>query len=260
MNSLPRSAERPTHGVQSVERAMRLLKAVARAGNEGAKVASLADACGINRATAWRLLTTLEGDEIVSCDHDSGRWILGRGLHELIGPTHEESLLHASSAVLEQVASTSGETAALAIMRSSGLTYVAEVASTAVVTATWRGRVVPLHATSTGKAWLAAQPGDDPVGQVALPLERFTSNTIVDPTQLAAELREIRRTGYGVCRGEFESSAYGVSAAVRDHEGRTVAILSIWGPKSRFGAGRFPEAGAIVVAGAAQISERFSSH
>lgn len=259
MSSTPGPAPRGTHRVQSVERAIRLLRAVARAGSEGARVAALSDDCGINRATAWRLLTTLEADELVTCDRHSGRWTLGRGLHELTGPTWEKSVLRASQSVLEQVAATSGETAALAMMRSTGLTYVAEVAATAVVAATWRGRVVPLHATSTGKAWLAAQPEDHPVEHVRPPLERFTAHTIVDPAALADELLEIRRTGYGVCRGEFEATAYGVSAAVHGHDGGAVAVLSIWGPKSRFGPERFPEAGAIVVAGAARISESLSS-
>ena len=47
--------------VQSVERAVALLDAIAGASPRGSTVAELALACGINRATAWRLLATLEG-------------------------------------------------------------------------------------------------------------------------------------------------------------------------------------------------------
>ena len=47
--------------VQSVERALALLDAIAAGSPRGSTVAELALACGINRATAWRLLATLEG-------------------------------------------------------------------------------------------------------------------------------------------------------------------------------------------------------
>src|SRR5216684_5450735 len=49
--------------VQSVERAVALLDAIAGASPRGSTVAELALACGINRATAWRLLATLEGQD-----------------------------------------------------------------------------------------------------------------------------------------------------------------------------------------------------
>src|SRR5215831_14660749 len=103
--------------VQSVERALALLDAIAAGSPRGSTVAELALACGINRATAWRLLATLEG----------------RGL---VG----------------------GDPAILAVGRRSGLVYVDEVAPPAVLTVNWLARPVPLHATSTGKAWLAWLP------------------------------------------------------------------------------------------------------
>jgi IclR family acetate operon transcriptional repressor len=49
-----------TGRVQSIDRAAALLRAVAQAGPDGAPVAVLAAATGLNRATAWRLLATLE--------------------------------------------------------------------------------------------------------------------------------------------------------------------------------------------------------
>src|SRR4029077_15799324 len=47
--------------VQSVERAFALLDAIAAGSPRGSTVAELALACGINRATAWRLLAPPEG-------------------------------------------------------------------------------------------------------------------------------------------------------------------------------------------------------
>ena len=62
-----------------------------------------------------------------------------------------------------------------------------------------------------------------------------------------------------MCRGEFESSAWGVSAPVLDVSGRPVAILSIWGPSERLTEARFEALGAIAVAAARDIVGRRAS-
>src|ERR1041385_6577348 len=54
-------------GVQSVDRALRLLKAVA-ASELPSSAQELAQRCGVNRSTAWRLLATLESHGLVERD------------------------------------------------------------------------------------------------------------------------------------------------------------------------------------------------
>jgi DNA-binding IclR family transcriptional regulator len=61
-------------------------------------------------------------------------------------------------------------------------------------------------------------------------LERFTETTITTLAALDEQLAQVRLRGYATCRGEYESSAWGVSAPVVDRSGRLVAVLSIWVP------------------------------
>src|SRR4029453_2342177 len=61
-------------------------------------------------------------------------------------------------------------------------------------------------------------------------LARYTPTTITSRAKLRAELELTREQGFGVCRGEYESSAWGVSAPVLDSSGRPLAVLSIWAP------------------------------
>ena len=135
----------------------------------------------------------------------------------------------------------------------SGLTYIDEVTPTAVVTASWLGHTVPLHATSTGKALLAFLPAAQVQQVLSGPLTSFTATTITDPQALAAELAATRARGYGVCAGELESSLYGVSAPVLDRTGRPLAVLSIWGPRDRVHEGVFAKVGAVAVQAAAEV-------
>ena len=65
-----------------------------------------------------------------------------------------------------------------------------------------------------------------------------------------------RERGFSVCRGEFEESAWGVSAPVLDVAGRPVAVLSIWGPPERITAKRFDGLGDLAVAGAEELAGR----
>ena len=64
------------------------------------------------------------------------------------------------------------------------------------------------------------------------------------------ELAQVQERGFAVCRGEFEESAWGVSAPVRDVAGRPVAVLSIWGPPERITVKRFDSLGILAAAGA----------
>ena len=160
---------------------------------------------------------------------------------ELGNAAGPDALIAAAHPVLERTCAQTGETASLAVPGMDGLTYVDEVTPAAVVTASWLGRSVPLHATSTGKALLAFLPPEQVQRVLSGPLTSFTATTITDPQALAAELAATRARGYGVCAGELESSLYGVSAPVLDRAGRPLAVLSIWGPRDRVHEGLFAQ-------------------
>jgi DNA-binding IclR family transcriptional regulator len=97
----------------------------------------------------------------------------------------------------------------------------------------WLGHTVPLHATSTGKAFLAALPADELDALLRTRLERFTDTTITDARPLRAELDGVRARGYAVSHGELEPALWGVSATARDAARRPAAIVSVWGADAR---------------------------
>lgn len=240
--------------VQSVDRAMMLLRAVATAAAEDSTAARLAEACGLNRATAWRILHTLEAHDVVSCSRESGRWSIGLAVVDLARSAGADTLIALARPRLERLSLQTGETAALAVWRQGSLTYVEEVVPPAIVAATWLGQTVPLHATSTGKVLLA-------FGQVPSPsaehgLECFTDTTITTWEALDEQLAQVRVRGYATCRGEYEASAWGVSSPVLDGAGRLVAVLSIWGPGTRLTETRFEVLGPLVQATAGSLLDR----
>ena len=240
--------------VQSVERAVALLEAVADGSTEGEPVAVLADRCGLNRATAWRLLGTLEAHGLVDRDPATQRYSVGFGVSRLAASAGVDGLVRRAHPVLVRLSERTGETADLAVARPLGLTYVDEVAPPAVLAANWLGRQVPLHATSSGKALLAWLPDSEVTALLEHRLTRYTDSTLTSLKALRADLERTRQRGYGFCVGELEPTLNGVSAPVLDGRGRPMAVLSVWGPRDRVPPERFAELGSLTVSAAAEIA------
>jgi DNA-binding IclR family transcriptional regulator len=240
--------------VQSVDRALQLLDQVGAAGPRGETVTALAERCGINRATAWRLLGTLEAHSLVERDPSTNRYQIGFALIRMWASAGYDGLVRRTLPILERVSAQTGETADLAVTGRRGVTYVSEVAPPSVLAVSWLAREVPLHATSTGKAFLAWRPLDEALGLLEPTLPGYTDTTVTDPARLQEELVQTRSRGYAECAGELEQTLYGVSAPVLDTEdGRPLAIFSIWGPVSRVPVSRFAELGALAITAAAEV-------
>jgi IclR family acetate operon transcriptional repressor len=235
--------------VQSVARAAELLKAL----DAPATVFELADRCGLNRSTAWRILATLEDEGLVERDPATGRYAVGYALVGLAAGAGHEPLVRRAHPHLRALADACEETASLAVPRALQLVYVDQVEAPHVMAANWLGRPTPLHATSTGKAFLSWL-GAEEVG-AALPgrLARFTDTTITTRAALRAELAVVRRRGYAVSRGELEPALWGVSAPVLDRA-RAVAVVSVWGTEGRIRARGLDALAAQTAATAGEIA------
>src|SRR5258706_3669435 len=229
--------------VQSLERAIALLQAIAESAEEGASVADLAARCGLNRATAWRLLATMERQFVVERDPLTNRYLIGFAIARMATSAGVDGLVRRAHGVLRRVSGQTGETAGLAVVRRLGLTYVDEVIPTAVISAKWLGRKVPLHATSTGKALLAWLPETEGESLPARPLTGYTDTTITQRARLRDELVATRQRGYGVCVGEAEGGLFGLPPPVLDERTPPFAVVSSWGPNDRVPRSRFPALG-----------------
>lgn len=254
----PSSADTSRGLVQSVDRAVALLEAVAEAPPEGEVVAVLAERCGLNRATAWRLLATLEANGLVHVDPTTHRYSIGLTVARLAAAGSVVGLTRRAYKVLERLSHRTNETADLAVPQRLSLTYVAEVAPPSVLTANWLGRQIPLHATSSGKALLAWLPEPELLPLLDQRLTRYTPTTITSRAALREELDATRRRGYGICKGELEETLYGVSAPLLDKRDRPFAVVSIWGPRARVPESRFPELGALAQEAATEINHAVS--
>jgi DNA-binding IclR family transcriptional regulator len=247
-----RDGDSANAGVQSVDRALRLLKAVA-ASPAPSSAQELAQRCGVNRSTAWRLLATLESHGLVERDPASGRYAIGYASFQLATAEDHDALARRLRPLLERTAESTGEIVTLAIAKRFGLVYVDQADPPGPPSPDWTSRQIPLHATSSGKVFLAWLPEDEREAVLPATLERFTPHTIVDRAALEAEFERVRRDGYATCLGEYDYSN-GVSAAVFDATHRPIAIVNVWGPSIRVTRPRLPSLGRAALRAAHEMS------
>lgn len=241
--------------IQAVDRAAVLLKAVADS-RRPPTVAELAGTTGLNRSTAWRLLATLDRHGLVERDPVTQRYSVGYAILQMGASGDHDALVRRARPVLERLATSTGETASLAVAKRFELVYVDQVEAPHVMSPNWLGRPAALHATSSGKAFLAWLPPEEREALLTpARLKRFTDTTLTTRKELEGEFAAVRRDGYSMCIGELEETLYGASAAVLNERERPVAIVSVWGPQHRIPDGRLPEIGQQAVRAAADIKE-----
>lgn len=235
------SVGRPRSGagrIQSLDRAVALLEAIT-ANPGGSSAPELAQECAINRATAWRLLATLEHHGLVDRDPHTHRYSVGFTISRMATSASLDGLVRRAHQHLERLSEATGETANLAVPQRLGLTYVDEVTPPVVLSARWLGQQVPMHATSAGKTFLAWLTENEAEAMLASPLAEYTDTTHTDHGALRKELANIHARGYGVGIGELETRVNGVAAPILDERGHPFGIVSVWGPDDRVGVERF---------------------
>lgn len=242
-------------GAQTVARAVSLLKAFSDA-RPAWRLAELARAAHLHKATAHRLLAALEREGMVARDPSGEHYRLGPEAIALgARAARANDLRTVSRAALESLSADTGETATLELLVGRDMLILDEVPGHALVGATASlGSRSPVHATSTGKAVLAALPVEERRQILGARLARCTERTVVSLPLLERDLARARRHGYATALEELEAGYAAVGAAVRDHEGKIVAAVSIGGPSQRFLAARLPALGRQVRAAAARIS------
>ena len=242
--------------VHSVNRAISILQVLALRGPT--TVTEIATELNVHKSTIFRLLATLDARGLVDQNGTRGRYQLGYGVVQLAaGATRQMDLSVISRRVCEALAEEVGETVDIAINDDNAVLNIDQViGAAAMTTVDWVGRRTPLHATSSGKVFLAHMSPTQRADYLSSTLERFTEHTITDRRELEAQLQTVRDQGYGFTLEEYQIGLAAVAAPIRDIEGRVVAAVGMSGPNFRITADTIPGFAEHVMAAALEISQR----
>jgi DNA-binding IclR family transcriptional regulator len=198
-------------------------------------LADLASRTGIPRATAFRLLSTLEQSGFLDKVHGAYQlgikcFVLGNivagglDLRETARP-HLVALREATR-----------ETTQIAILDHWQVVYLERMLSPLSVgyMRSRAGAILPAYCTGLGKALLAFRPEAEVAAWAAT--QKFTAltpRTITTAKRLMKELATIRERGYGLDQEEREKGVTCIAAPIFNHTGDVVAAISVAGPTER---------------------------
>ncbi|MPZ73826.1 MAG: helix-turn-helix domain-containing protein [Nitriliruptorales bacterium] len=210
-------------GSRTLSRGLAVLRCLGTS-PEGATVAELSSATGLDRAVLYRLLETLADEGFVFRDPQTRRFQLGVALVELgaragRGLEVRRLALPAMRALMDQ----SREAVCLAVRDRTDVVVIDRVEPPGLFVRVGYhvGFRHPLSVGAHGRALLAHLPADD------------QDPIVRRHPQLAGEMEAIRSRGFAVSADELERGASGVASAILDRMGRPIASLGIVAPSPR---------------------------
>ncbi len=232
VQNLERSA--PQYPIEAVERALRLLALFKE--RPELRLSDVRDHLHVGQSTAHRLMAMLVYHGFAAQDPKSRLYRAGPTLFEIgLAVVRNFDLRTSARPILEQLAATCGETVHLGSLEVASIRYIDCIESKAALRVGSRvGLLSPAHATSMGKAMLAAlSPEAVRAIYVSPRLAKVTAKTVTRLSDLEAELVNVRVRGYAINIGEMEEGVCSVGAAVVHQLHGLVGAISLAAPISR---------------------------
>lgn len=221
--------------IQVIERMMSLLDALAGT-PEPASLKQLAATTELHPSTAHRILAAMTAARFVE-RQDAGNYSLGIRLLELGNIVKSRiSLRQVALPFMQELHERIGEAINLGARHDDEIVYLERTSSgrSLVRVVYLVGGRAPLHLTSLGKLYLAAESAlavRDYAKRTGLPGK--TPHSLTTLVALEKELDKVRRHGIAYDDEEAELGLKCVAAPIYDDEGHIVAALSVSAPAER---------------------------
>ena len=217
----------------------------------------LRERAGLPKATARRLVKTLEHAKWVTQDPVTGKYHLGASaLRAYYLATSDSELVRVAHPFLEQLEQETTETALLSVWSIDAPVILDTVpTSRPFKPYTAVGMPLPGISSADAAALIAYMPEETWDALLATPIEKRTPKTETDPQKLKERWREIRETGIAYDWEEWNDGAPAVAAPVFDQGGGLRAALTVVAPIERCSPEEMERYAAAVRRTAAELSK-----
>jgi len=199
-------------------------------------VTELGTILGVNKSSAYRLLSTLEERGFVEQDSDTGKYRLGIKLARLEAIVLDSSKIREISySYLKELTSRTRETSSLSVLSENQGIIIEKMNSEEKISANpYIGMVEPLYCTALGKAILSNYPEEKQREILeSLNIVAYTPKTMTQIPHIIDDLKRTSASGVAIDDEEYSLGMRCIAAAVYDHRGDTIAAIGISGPISR---------------------------
>jgi len=221
---------------QGIERALRLLKAVAAGNGTGRKLGEIVEAVELSKSTTHRLLHALADQGAVEYQPDTGLYFLGYGLFEIcIAAGNRFGLLERAKPALARIAERTEDTVYLSVRDGIEAICLARNEGTfPIKTLTLNvGDRRPLGAGAGSLALLAFQPEADQARIVQENFRRPGKYVRFDAESVAALIQATRRNGFALNDGLIVEGMSAIGVPILDRYDVAVAAISVAAISSR---------------------------
>lgn len=223
-------------GTQTVVRAVSLLREVAARGSFGWRLTDLAAHCGLDKATAYRMLKCLEEERLVKRRASDRHYLPGPLLFELgltIAPL--AAFQAAAQAPLARLARRSGGVAFLYLRSTNDFVCAGRVGKTELKGLSIHvGTRRPLVTNAGGTAIVVAMPPEESRAIVAENMKRLSRFGEVRARSIERMLKRSQGQGFGINLGDVVPGINALAVAIRDAQGEPVASLGVSGSSEDF--------------------------
>lgn len=220
--------------IQSVDRAARILKALG-SGTTRLGVTELSERLGIAKGTVHGLLRTLERQEFVEQDAETGKYRLGPAMLQLGNAFLDAHELRSRSLLwADSLAGRVTESVRVGVLNGPSVLIVHHVFrpddSVQILEV---GASIPWNASALGKAMVAFVEPDRRAALLRGEHPRLTGSTITDPRALKVALDRVRAAGYAYEDQEGIVGEAEIAAPIFDHRGAPAGAIGVVGPVER---------------------------
>lgn len=190
----------------------------------------------IPKASAHRLCTTLMEARLITQEPITRRYMLSsRALWLGSGYLRHSPLYRAAFFPMQELARQLPGTVQLGVLDQDRVLFIHSVGYAGAPDAFADvGLRRPLHATASGKLFLAGMPAEEVERIMAASKEKYTGSTITSAARMQEELAQVRKMRYARNVEELLPGYWVLAAGVVGHEDRAVAAISITLPLSEF--------------------------
>jgi DNA-binding IclR family transcriptional regulator len=248
----PAVKQRP--GIQSVEVASRILRALAAAGRS-LPLKDLAKLAGMHPGKAHRYLVSLTRSELVVQDQASGHYGIGPAAIALgLAGLRNLDVVRAATSELPALRDEINETVLLAMWSPQGpIVFALEESSRPVFMNVRVGSILPLLTSATGRVFASFLP----TAMVATLLDTEAKGSrFYSQARVAMLLEQTRRRGLAQVTGDLVPGVNAVAAPLFDHKERIVGVIGALGRSEELEVKYEGPIAAALLRAAAEISRR----
>ena len=208
------------------------------------KVSEIAEINGLDQATVFRFVYTLEKLGYLVRDEETKRYRQGVRMLTIGLPAREGiAVRNVALPIMYELSKTVNETVRLAVLDDvEAVTIAVAELPDRIYFRTRIGERLPSYGTALGKVLLAYQPienWDRLISQIDF--VQHTDKTILDPGLLREELTKIREQGYAIQDSELLVGLGSVAAPIFDYQNHIAAAIDLSGLSTQIFDGGKPD-------------------